>query len=186
MSEASGQLVEQVHGLRLAVAFVPEQGTQSISEEPDLLPCPSSPLLHPPRALTLHACSYVIHTAGVVSMSVPQRHAFKRCIEPAVRGVENVLGSVNRAGSTVEKGALVSPRSLPFNRDDQLCLSSPSAGATVKAVQALRDAPASTRVSPSMRAPPPSPPCDLHSDPHLLPGHGDGGRHGAGAGPRLH
>lgn len=55
-------------------------------------------------AHALFACRHVIHAAGVVSLNVPQRAAFSKVIEPTLRGVEHVLGAVNRTPS-VETGA---------------------------------------------------------------------------------
>lgn len=49
-------------------------------------------------------CRYVIHTAGVVSMNASKKVAYAAVIEPTLRGIENVLGAVNRTES-VEKGA---------------------------------------------------------------------------------
>ncbi len=50
-------------------------------------------------------CRFVIHTACPVILGVPKSQAFDKLIFPAVRGTQNVLNSVDRAGS-VEKGKL--------------------------------------------------------------------------------
>jgi hypothetical protein len=41
----------------------------------------------------------------VVSLNAPKRAAFSKVIEPTLRGVEHVLGAVNKTPS-VEKGAM--------------------------------------------------------------------------------
>lgn len=53
--------------------------------------------------LPCHRRRYVVHCAGVVSLSVPQRRGFDAVVEPTVKGVEHLLGSVDRTPS-VEKG----------------------------------------------------------------------------------
>lgn len=49
---------------------------------------------------------FVIHTAGVVPGVFPKLSGYREVIEPAVKGVRNVLGSVNRTAS-VEKGGWI-------------------------------------------------------------------------------
>ncbi|KAL4421429.1 hypothetical protein ABPG75_010720 [Micractinium tetrahymenae] len=52
-------------------------------------------------------CKYVIHCAGVVSLSVSQRQGFARVVEPTVKGVEHLLQAINQTPS-VEKVVLTS------------------------------------------------------------------------------
>ncbi len=53
--------------------------------------------------LPRHAHRYVVHCAGVVSLSVSNRRGFAAVVEPTVKGVEHLLRAVERTPS-VEKG----------------------------------------------------------------------------------
>ncbi|KAL4450548.1 hypothetical protein ABPG77_000904 [Micractinium sp. CCAP 211/92] len=58
-------------------------------------------------------CKFVIHTACPVILGVPKSQAFDKLIFPAVRGTQNVLNSVDRAGS-VEKVVMTSSEAAVF------------------------------------------------------------------------
>ncbi|KAL4439712.1 hypothetical protein ABPG75_002713 [Micractinium tetrahymenae] len=58
-------------------------------------------------------CKFVIHTACPVIIGVPKAQAYEKLIGPAVRGTQNVLRSVNRAGS-VEKVVMTSSEAAVF------------------------------------------------------------------------
>ncbi|KXZ48836.1 hypothetical protein GPECTOR_25g421 [Gonium pectorale] len=61
----------------------------------------------PPAPPTPPGCDFVIHTASPFALGVSRRDVRSKLIDPAVRGVENVLGSVNRT-PTVRRVVLTS------------------------------------------------------------------------------
>lgn len=53
------------------------------------------------------SCRVVFHTAAVVNMGLGAKEGWARCVSPSVRGVANVLGSVERMPSGELWGALI-------------------------------------------------------------------------------
>jgi len=53
--------------------------------------------------MVLCHCRYVIHCAGIVNLKAKGQQGYASVVEPTVKGVENVLRSVNRMHS-VERG----------------------------------------------------------------------------------
>lgn len=130
-----------------------------------LLPSALPPLARTPR--------YLVHAAGVVSLSVPRRHAWPRVIEPALRGVENVLVAANRTPS-VERGGSRAAGRCASQGDREY-------GAAAAAAQLRIPSCIPFTVPPLLPSPPPCAPSGVH----LLAGGGERRLCGPRARPRV-